>query len=134
MGKPHFSYARIKPKQDVLATAPNGAPQEYRAVGYIQFKQEWNDLSKSYVPLTAEQQAKCDELHRLFAEVGAEIGITLTQRNGSDNVRDYPRVMQFKLIVNEPDAQAAPSSSPAPAPAPSAFDLGDNPFGDEGKR
>ena len=132
MGKPHFSYARIKPKQDVLATAPNGAPQEYRAVGYIQFKQEWNDLSKSYVPLTAEQQAKCDELHQAFAEVGAEIGITLTQRNGSDNVRDYPRVMQFKLIVNEPDAQAAPSSSPAPAPAPSAFDLGDNPFGDEG--
>ena len=59
----------------MLATAPNGAPQEYRAVGYIQFKQEWNDLSKSYVPLTAEQQAKCDELHRLFAEVGAEMAL-----------------------------------------------------------
>ena len=128
MGKPHFSYARIKPKQDLLATAPNGAPQEYRAVGYIQFKQEWNDLSKSYVPLTAEQQSKCDELHRLFAEAGAEIGITLTQRNGSDNVREYPKVMQFKLIVNEPDAQAAPSSSPPPL----AADPFDDPFGDGG--
>ena len=31
MGKPHFSYARIKPKQDVLATSPEGVPQEYRA-------------------------------------------------------------------------------------------------------
>ena len=128
MGKPHFSYARIKPKQDLLATAPNGAPQEYRAVGYIQFKQEWNDLSKSYVPLTAEQQAKCAALHRRFAEVGAEIGITLTQRNGSDNVREYPKVMQFKLIVNEPDSPAAPNSSPPP-PAAAPFD---DPFGDGG--
>ena len=126
MGKPHFSYARIKPKQDLLATAPNGAPQEYRAVGYIQFKQEWNALSKSYVPLTAEQQAKCDELHRLFAEVGAEIGITLTQRNGSDNVREYPKVLLSKLIVNEPDSPAAPNSSPPP-PAADPFD---DPFGD----
>ena len=105
-------------------------PQEYRATAVTFNLSKNGTISKSYVPLTAEQQAKCDELHRLFAEVGAEIGVTLTQRTGSDNVRDYPRVMQFKLIVNEPDAQAAPS--PSPAPAPSAFDLGDNPFGDEG--
>ena len=69
MGKPHFSYARIKPKQDLLATAPNGAPQEYRAVGYIQFKQEWNDLSKSYVPLTAEQ---LDQLALRFHQAAIE--------------------------------------------------------------
>ena len=78
--------------------------------------------------MPAHQHQPCVTGNLMFFR--AEIGVTLTQRTGSDNVRDYPRVMQFKLIVNEPDGQAAPS--PAPAQAPPAPDPFDDPFGDGG--
>jgi hypothetical protein len=68
--------------------------------------------------MTAEQKKICEDLYRQLADAGVELGVTLSERTpGVEDVREFPKVMSFQLMVNNPDGAM---SVPAPAREPAA--------------
>ena len=95
---------------------------EYRAVGFIQFKKTWNDSAGRYDPMTPDEQQICDDLCRQLHNAGVQIGITLQRVVPGVEKKDQPKVLTTQLFVNDIDrygdrsAPAAPAAAPAPAP------------------
>ena len=119
---PHFSRSKIKMRRDVRQHDMHGEPVEYRGIAFLQFRTEWNDTTRSFAPMTAEQKQICEDLYHQLAEAGVELGITISERTpGVEDVREFPKVMSFQLMVNKPDgARSAPAPAPAaPSPQPS---------------
>lgn len=113
---PHFSRSKIKMRRDVQMSDMHGEPKEYRGIAFLQFRTEWNDTTKSFAPMTAEQKQICEDLYQQLASAGVELGITISERvPGVEDVRDFPKVMSFQLMVNKPDGSIS-----APAPQPQA--------------
>lgn len=91
----------------------NGEPVEYRGIAFIQFRTEWNDTTRSFAPMSAEQKQICEDLYRQLADAGIELGITISERTpGVEDVREFPKVMSFQLMVNKPDGSFQQSAAP----------------------
>ena len=117
---PHFSRSKIKMRRDVHHQDMHGHPVEYRGIGFLQFRTAWNDTTRSFSPMTEEQKQICDDLWRQLAEAGVEIGVTISERiPGTDDVRQFPKVMAFQLMVNNPDGSLTSNSPKPSAPIPS---------------
>ena len=114
MSSPHLSRAEIKLREDIKAAAPNQAPILDRATAGIQYRTDFNEDTRRFEPMTADQKAKCDELGKILADAGVELSITLSLRDGEE-VKNFPKVATFAIYPNKPRDQA-----PAPAPAPAA--------------
>ncbi len=119
---PHFSRAKIKFRNNVIAADMDGEPVEYRGIAFLQFRTEWNETTRSFTPMTAEQKQTCEDLYRQLADAGVELGVTVTERTpGVQDVREFKKVLSFQLFVNKPDGSMSVAPAPAPgAPAPAA--------------
>ena len=117
---PHFSRSKIKMRKDVRMADMHGEPVEYRGIAFLQFRTEWNDTTRSFAPMTAEQKQICESLYPQLADAGVELGITISERTpGVEDVREFPKVMSFQLLVNKPDgSRSVPAPTQAPAPQP----------------
>jgi len=93
---PHFSKATLKLKQDLSAL------KEYRATAYVNIRTQWNDNTSRYDPMTEQQKATCEDLYMQMVRAGAEIGITLAERTGAQDVREFPKVAYIPLFTNAP--------------------------------
>lgn len=114
---PHFSRSRIKMRKDVRAVDMHGEPVEYRGIAFLQFRTEWNDTTRSFKPMTPQQKQICEDLYLQLAEAGVELGITITERvPGVEDVRQFPKVMSFQLMVNRIDGSAPMKSNPIATP------------------
>ena len=116
---PHFSRSKFKMRGNVQMMDETGEHIEYRGIAFIQFRTEWDDQAKRFTPMTAEQKKICEDLHQQLSDAGVELGVTVSQRvPGVEDVREYPKVMQFQLMVNDPQGYT-PAPTPAAAPAQS---------------
>ena len=124
--QPQFSRSKFKFKKDIRSLDINGEPVEYRGVAFLQFRTEWNEKTRSFTPMTPEQKQICGDLHRQLADAGVELGVTVSERvPGEEDVRAFPKVMQFQLMVNEPRGEAPVRQAP-PGPAPAAVGSANN--------
>ena len=72
--------------------------------------------------MTAEQKQICEDLYRQLAEAGVEPGITISRpAPGVEDVREFPKVMSFQLLVKQPDGfgKRLQRRHRRPAPQPS---------------
>ena len=93
---PHFSKATLKLKNDLSVL------KEYRATAYVNIRTQWNDNTNRYEQMTEQQKAICEDLYMQMVKAGAEIGITLAERTGAQDVREFPKVAYIPLFTNAP--------------------------------
>ena len=74
----------------------HGEPIEYRGIAFFQFRTEWNDTTRSFAPMTAEQKQICEDLYQQLAEAGVELGITISgAHRASKTSATFPRSCRF---------------------------------------
>ena len=93
---PHFSKSRLKLKANL------SVDKEYRATGYLNIRTPWNDELRKFEPMTEAQKALCENLYKQLLDAGAEIGVTLAERNEAIDVREFPKVAYIPLFTNKP--------------------------------
>ena len=106
---PHFSKSRLKLKANL------SVDKEYRATGYVNIRTAWNDELRKFEPMTEAQKATCENLYKQLLDAGAEIGVTLAERNEAIDVREFPKVCYIPLFTNKPydsDRQASGYQAP----------------------
>lgn len=112
---------------DVKIRETLDSSNEYRAIGFIQFKKSWNEDTGRYERMTPGEQQICDDLCRQLHEAGVQIGITLQRVVEGVEKKDQPKVLTTQLFVNDidryNDRPAAAPAAPA-APAPGGFNNG----------
>jgi len=65
--------------------------------------------------MTEAQKATCENLYKQLLDAGAEIGVTLAERNEAIDVREFPKVAYIPLFTNKPyDANRQASGYQAP--------------------
>ena len=108
---PHFSKSRLKLKANL------SVDKEYRATGYVNIRTPWNDELRKFEPMTEAQKATCENLYKQLLDAGAEIGVTLAERNEAIDVREFPKVAYIPLFTNKPYDAGSPGNKRLPGTA-----------------
>lgn len=96
---PHMGNAKVTFKQNIHAGTETH-PVEYQVSAWLTFNNGWDDNSNRPRPLTDQQQAVVEELHRQIVQSGAQMQITIKQKEGQDS-RAWPIAGRLNLFPNK---------------------------------
>jgi len=98
MPRAQVSKAEVKLQKDMLKT------DTYQVQCWLQLDNGWDEASRRRNPMTAEQQAVVDQIHKLMHDNRMQLQMTIKQRIPGGDVKTFPATCYADLYVNEPQA------------------------------
>jgi len=97
MPRAQISKASVKLQKDMSANS------EYQVQCWLEIDNGWDDASRRRNPMTPQQQAVVEQVHRMLIDSGVKLQMTIKERVGQD-VKMFPATCYADLYVNQQDA------------------------------
>lgn len=104
MPRAQVSKAEVKLKADMPAN------ETYQVQCWLQLDNGWDEASRRRNPMTPEQEAVVDQIHRLMHDNRMQLQMTIKKRIPGGDVKAFPATCYADLYVNEPQERQQPQN------------------------
>ena len=106
MPRAQISKATVKLKKDMSANS------DYQIQCWLEIDNGWDEARGRRNPMTPQQQAVLDQVHKMLLDSGIKLQMTIKERVGQD-VKSFPATCYADLFVNQMDTpQTQPQQQP----------------------
>lgn len=99
MPRAQISKAEVKLKQDMPAN------DTYQVQCWLQLDNGWDEASRRRNPMTREQEAIVEQIHKLMHDNQMQLQMTIKKRIPGGDVKTFPATCYADLYVNQPQEE-----------------------------
>ena len=105
MAYPHFSNSKMQPLREQEVGVSKG--REYQVSAWFEVKTPYDEQTGRYAPMQVSQQEAIEEALDTLRSVGANLKVTIKEKNQGD-ARQWPIAVNAKVFINDKDKTDAP--------------------------